>query len=87
MAVYIDNAQHKFGRMKMSHMMADTLEELHDMAQIIGLKREWFQDKRYPHYDVSKAKRREAIEHGAIPCSSKDLVRRFHPKLSEAPTK
>lgn len=30
------------------------LEGLHDFAQSIGLKREWFQRKgRYPHYDLT----------------------------------
>jgi hypothetical protein len=66
-AVYVDNAFIPFGRMKMSHMMADDLDELHAMARKLGLRREWFQDKSIPHYDVSMSVRRRAIELGAIP--------------------
>jgi len=38
-------------------MFADTLEELHEFAQKIGMKREWFQDKRLTSlrsYDYKK---------------------------------
>jgi hypothetical protein len=37
------------------HLVSDlSLDELHKFANSprIGLKREWFQDRRYPHYDV-----------------------------------
>ncbi len=51
------------------HMFAsdDDLESLHHMAQLIGLRREWFQEKRYPpHYDlIGKAKRQLALACGA----------------------
>lgn len=48
------------------HMTADTLDELHEMAQRIGLRREWFQDHPvHPHYDLRPAKRRAAIQQGA----------------------
>ena len=80
MTVYIDDAYLPYGRMLMCHMMADTLDELHAMAHLIGLKRAWFQNKpRYPHYDVSKGYRRLAVSQGAIECTSKELVRRFMP--------
>ena len=53
--------------MIMSHMFADDLEELHTLAQAIGLKREWFQtNSSVPHYDVCQTKRALAIEQGAI---------------------
>ncbi len=49
------------------HLLADTLDELHTMAQVIGLKREWFQDKRSgKHYDLVPSKRKAAVELGAI---------------------
>lgn len=54
------------GRMIMSHMIADTLEELHEMAATIGVDRRHFQDKPgKPHYDICKSKKSEAIQHGA----------------------
>lgn len=56
MAVYVDEPIHPFGRMLMCHMWADTLDELLDMADRIGVQRKWLQrppsawrgdDKRY----------------------------------------
>ena len=41
--IYIDRATNPYGRMKMSHMMADTLPELLDMVDAIGVKRKWLQ--------------------------------------------
>ncbi len=82
MPVYVDNMEAKFGRMKMSHMMADTLEELHEMAYKIGLKREWFQNhKKYPHYDVSLSKRNLAIKHGAREVTPIELVKIMRRKV------
>ena len=42
--VYVDDYNAPYGRMTMCHMMADTLEELHAMADKIGIARKWFQD-------------------------------------------
>lgn len=43
MTVYVDDMylyeMGKFGRMKMSHMIADTDEELHSMAKLIGVSK------------------------------------------------
>jgi hypothetical protein len=66
--VYIDNARHVYGRMQMGHMIADTPEELHLMADKIGLRREWFQPRSFPHYDVSISRRNLAVKEGAIQC-------------------
>ena len=63
--VYVDNDRNAFRNMKMCHMLADTLVELHEMADKIGIKRKWFQGKRTPHYDVCLSKRKLAVEHGA----------------------
>tara|TARA_B100000315_G_C14590513_1_gene595501 strand:+ start:2834 stop:2959 length:126 start_codon:yes stop_codon:yes gene_type:complete len=35
--VYVDKVKRKFKRMIMSHMVADTVDELHRMADKIGL--------------------------------------------------
>ena len=74
MAVYVDGGRIQYGRMKMSHMMADSLEELHAMAERIGLKREWFQPKSSPHYDLCQSKRALAISFGAIEADRKKVV-------------
>lgn len=55
----------------------DDLTELHQMAQRLGLKREWFQDKKNaPHYDVIPSKRQLAIKYGAIAVDSVTLCKK-----------
>jgi hypothetical protein len=55
-------------------MAADSLDELHAMAELLGVRR-WFQDKPgAPHYDISKMNREKAIRHGAIEVRSRDLL-------------
>ncbi len=50
----------------MSHLLADSAEELHEFAGRLGLRREWFQAAgAIPHYDVSQTKRRAALQLGA----------------------
>lgn len=56
-------------------MIADTEEELHKMADIIGIKRKWFQkDASTPHYDICKEKRKTAIRYGAIELDRRKFV-------------
>jgi hypothetical protein len=54
-----------------SHMMADTVEELHAMATRIGLRRAWFQGD---HYDLTPSRRALAVKYGAKEVTSRDLV-------------
>jgi hypothetical protein len=56
-------------------LVANTLEELHAFALRLGLRREWFQDHRHPHYDLLGAKPDEAIALGAIRVTSRDIIR------------
>jgi len=74
MAVYVDNVRIPFRGMRMSHMIADDLGELHDMAIAIGMKREWFQENSFPHYDVSDERRVAALALGAAAVERKELV-------------
>ena len=75
MSIYVDNYMAPFGRLRLSHMIADTEEELDAMADRIGLKREWKQRGRHLHYDIGKAKRELAISYGAKSISCRELVR------------
>lgn len=58
------------------HMTADTLEELRLIAHLIGLRPEWFQDKRVPHYDLTPARRAAALAAGAVFVPAKEQARR-----------
>jgi hypothetical protein len=71
MAVYVDELrvyQNAWGPFKNGscHLTADSLEELHELAGRIGLKRSWFQNKSVPHYDLTKSKREAALAAGAV---------------------
>jgi len=69
MTVYVDNMQAAYGRMKMCHMLADTDEELHAMADLIGVDRKWWQSPEKTsgsHYDIAISKRAIAVANGAI---------------------
>lgn len=51
------------------HMFTDSieLEDLHALAERIGLRRQWFQEHRLaPHYDLTPSRRSLAIKAGAI---------------------
>lgn len=74
MTVYVDQPLYRFGRMQMCHMVADSISELHQMADILGIRRKWFQNKRLPHYDICKSKRSLAISNGAVEVDSKTIV-------------
>jgi Icc-related predicted phosphoesterase len=76
MAVYVDDAFIPYGRMKMCHMVADQLGELHHMADVLDLNRKHFQDRTsHPHYDISKGFRERAIKMGAKAISKRELVK------------
>ena len=75
MAVYVDDAQNPFGRMKMSHMLADSPDELHAMAEKIGVARKWFQgNASFPHYDIAQSKRALALGYGAVEVTRQELA-------------
>lgn len=81
MAVYVDDLQawpnaRGIFRAGSCHLAADTLDELHEFAARIGMKREWFQPGRgrHPHYDLVKSRRDRAVALGALEVSGRDLV-------------
>lgn len=72
MTVYVDDMRAPYGRLIMSHMIADTEKELHEMADAIGIARRWFQGD---HYDVCQSKRAAAVARGAVELTRMQLGR------------
>ena len=69
MTVYVDDMEAAFGPMKMCHMLADSDDELHAMADAIGVQRRWHQKPpkcSTSHYDIAKSKRALAVNAGAV---------------------
>ncbi|WP_313174588.1 DUF4031 domain-containing protein [Stenotrophomonas sp.] len=66
MTVYIDDAVHPWRGERWAHLMADTLPELHALAQQLGIPRRAFQNRPSGvHYDVPAPLREQAIVLGA----------------------
>lgn len=86
MTVYVDDMRRPFGRMRMSHMLADTSAELDQMADRIGVERRHKQAAGtwQEHYDVSDSKRELAIGAGAVAITLRDAGRLFSRKQQEA---
>lgn len=83
MAILIDSFQNgargpfRYWHRRCGHLVSDSsLEELHEFAAELGMRREWFQMKSIPHYDLTGDVYRLAIERGAILVSSREIVRR-----------
>lgn len=77
MTVYVDDVRHKFGRMVMCHMWADTVDELMRMADAIGVARKWIQghqtlsfgkhrEASWVHFDISLSCKDKALKLGAV---------------------
>lgn len=69
MTVYVDDMKAAYGRMIMCHLLADTDEELHAMADKIGVARKWWQSPEKTsgsHYDIALSKKALAIQFGAV---------------------
>lgn len=72
MTAYVDNMRRTAnltGRpAKWSHLMADTHDELEEIAHMLGLRPEWIQHPgtHREHYDVTESVRTEAVRLGAV---------------------
>jgi len=76
MSVYVDDMEAPYRGMKMCHMIADSTEELLAMVDRIGVKRKWIQQPGGPreHFDICLAKKKLALEAGAIAITWHDLA-------------
>lgn len=69
MTVYVDDMRANYGRLILCHMLADSDQELHEMADKIGVNRKWWQSPEKTsgsHYDIALSKKALAIQYGAI---------------------
>lgn len=75
--VYIDSMNAKYRRMIMCHMMADTREELIDMAKQIGVNVKWIQEFDTPreHFDICLSMKKKALELGAIEVGFREIAK------------
>ena len=87
MAVLVDDMKAPYGRMIMCHMVADTTEELLEMADRIGVARKWIQDagEEHEHFDISMSKRALAVQYGAREVTMFDVIDFLDAKAAEAP--
>lgn len=75
--VYVDNFDIPWRGMIMSHMIADSTEELLEMVDKIGVQRKWIQDAGTPreHFDIALGKKHLAIQHGAKLIGMRELAK------------
>lgn len=89
MTVYVDQITDYGGSVKgyvgkvsqkWCHMTADSIEELHAMADRIGMRRAWFQPGGWLHlchYDLTLGKRAAAVAAGAVEVQAMAHMRRL----------
>lgn len=83
MAILLDSFQNgargplRYWHRRCGHLVSDSsLDELHEFAAVLGLRREWFQARSIPHYDLTGSVYLLALERGAVLVSSRELIRR-----------
>lgn len=88
MPVYVDNFNAKYGRMTMCHMIADTTEELFEMARNIGVNTKWVQDfgNNREHFDICLSKKKIAIEKGAVEIGFRELAKKTNDRKGSITT-
>jgi hypothetical protein len=75
MTILVDPPLWVWRERRWSHLVSDeSYDELHVMADVLGIERRWFQGD---HYDIPEDYRERAIELGAVAVSSRELIRRL----------
>jgi hypothetical protein len=76
LSVYVDDMRASFGRMTMCHMIADTTDELVDMASKIRVPYRWIQKRGTwkEHFDICLSMRAKAVAAGAIEITQRELA-------------
>lgn len=90
MAVYVDNFGEvtgpNFGRMAMSHLWADSTEELIEMVKKIGVNPKWIQHAGTlgEHFDICLSKRAKAIKLGTKSVNMRDYGKEIERRTERA---
>jgi hypothetical protein len=75
MTVLVDPPLWHWRDRRWSHLVSDeSYEELHALAEALGIPRRAFQGD---HYDIPEDYRDRAIALGAVPVTSRELIRRL----------
>lgn len=88
--VYVDNfgevTGKNFGRMAMSHLFADSTEELLEMVKNIGVNPKWIQNKGTlgEHFDICLSKRAKAIKLGVQSVNMRDYAKTIEARTEKA---
>ena len=80
MAVYVDDPLWRWAGHKWCHMLADSEEELHRFAAMIGVHHLLYQGPpktSAPHYDITGLERVRALKLGAVACNREQIVAVF----------
>lgn len=78
MSVYVDNLRDYGWRHGPScHLIGDSVEELIAFAENMGMRREWFQPKSSPHFDLTAEGRKAAVANGAIELDQRAFVKKL----------
>lgn len=88
MAAYVDRLRDYGWRHGPScHLIADSVDELIEFAVRIGMRREWYQPRSSPHFDLTVELRAHALIHGAMELEQRAFVnklREIRMRMNEA---
>jgi hypothetical protein len=84
--IYVDSVTtfattKKWNHAEGCHMVADSLQELHDFAVKLKLGPSWFFQN---HYRLTLTKRRMALKNGAQEISTLDFITKAHEMMEKA---
>ena len=59
------------------HMIADSVDELKEFSSTLGLNKDWYQPKSFPHFDLVSNKRNLAIKKGAVALELRPFIKKM----------
>ncbi len=80
MSVYVDDLRSvvinpRWPYPQACHLFSNNRHELHDLAFKLDLQSRWFQNKpHFPHYDLTKGKRYQALMLGVVEVTDKQVM-------------